>query len=174
MNCKKFVHVPHVILYIPCNSSTKSLKWDTALQLPKGLSSSTWTPTPFPNVAISFPFLYVPVYVPIRSRRASGTETVPRCYQLGTDLPPTPYPSTPISLPRRDPIGNNLISFWCQLRTHFVPNWYPFDSNSDTHCTQMVATVGRRRGRVQVTPPFMTAFVKIVQTLATHQSSCAA
>ena len=135
---QKIAHVPHTILHIPCNSSTKSVKWDTALQLPKGLSSSTWTPTPFPNVAISFLFLYVPVYVPIRS----GI----RSYTFQTR----------------------------QLRTHFVPNWYPFDSNSDTHCTQMVATVGRRRGRVQVTPPFMTAFVKIVQTLATHQSSCAA
>ena len=66
VNCKKFVHLPYTFLYIPCNSSTKSV-WDTALQLPKGLSSCAWDSHSCPNVAISFPFLYVPLYVPIRS-----------------------------------------------------------------------------------------------------------
>jgi hypothetical protein len=97
------------------------------------------------------------------------TEMVPSCYPLGTDLLPTSYPSAPIYPPRRDPIGNNLISFWCKLRTHLVPNWYPFDSNSDTHCIHMVATMGRRRGRVPLPPSRQH-----VQTLATHRSSCAA
>ena len=65
VNCHTFVHVLYTFLHILYKSSTKSVKGDMALQLPEGLSSCAWTPCP--NVAVLFPFLYVSLYVPIRS-----------------------------------------------------------------------------------------------------------
>ena len=64
VNCNPFVHVPYTFLHILYSSSTNSVKGDMAIQLPEGLSSCAWSP---PNVAVLFPFLYVPLYVPIRS-----------------------------------------------------------------------------------------------------------
>ena len=75
MTCKKFVHVPYTFLYIPCDSSTKSMKWDTALQLPKGLSSCAWIPTPFrmwPSRFRSYASRYTFLYVPVRCSRTKG------------------------------------------------------------------------------------------------------
>ena len=67
MNCHTFVHVPYTFVHIPCNSSTKSVKWDKALQLPQGLSSCAWIPTPvlmWPSCFRSYTFRYTFLYVP--------------------------------------------------------------------------------------------------------------
>jgi len=101
MNCHTFVHVPYTFVHIPCNSSTKSVKWDKALQLPQGLSSCAWIPTPvlmWPSCFRSYTFRYTFLYVPDAPGymwRASRTH--PYHYILNYATQMRPYTDTPYS-----------------------------------------------------------------------------